>query len=60
MRAFLLGLIIEEAGSDSLQSEALRHRVEALLRDKLQVPINNLPEDVRQLSHELQVYHIEL
>ena len=59
MRVFLLGLIIEEAGSDSIQSEALRHRVEALLRDKLQVPINNSPEDVRQLTHELQVYHIE-
>jgi hypothetical protein len=60
MRAFLLGLIIEEAGSDSLQSEALRPRVEALLRDKLQLPINNSPEDVRQLTHELQVYYIEL
>jgi PAS domain S-box-containing protein len=51
---------MKEAGTESRQLKALRHRAEALLHEKPQALGNMPPEDIQQLIHELQVHQIEL
>ena len=51
---------MKEAGTESGQWKALRHRAEALLDEKPQALSKIPPENIQQLIHELQVHQIEL